>query len=76
MVVAYVFIIVKPGSRAEVTSADFLKSEGVKDVTEVYGEYDVVVKIQAKDIAELTKIIKNFRKIDGVEKTTTMIGIQ
>jgi DNA-binding Lrp family transcriptional regulator len=75
MVTAYIFIITKPGSRADISSASFLKMEGVKDVTEVYGEYDIIIKVYVKKMEELQKFILNLRKLGGVDKTSTMISM-
>jgi len=75
MVTAYIFIITKPGGRVDVSPEALMKFKEVKDVTEVYGEYDVVIKVQVKEMSDLQKLIKQIREIGGVDKTTTMISI-
>lgn len=46
----------------------------VKEVTPVYGEYDIIVKTETKTIEELTFFIYNeLRKIPGLTATTTMM---
>lgn len=75
MVVAYIFIIAKPGSRLDISSETLMKIEGVKEVTDVYGEYDTVVKVEVPELKDLQTIVKKFREIGGVEKTTTMISM-
>ena len=74
MVVAYVFLTVKRGG--ENTVADVLGAmEGVRDVALLYGEYDVIAKIERPTMEELQKfLVKDVRKIEGVDKTSTMIA--
>jgi DNA-binding Lrp family transcriptional regulator len=46
----------------------------VREVTPVYGEYDIVVKTETNSIEELNFFIYNeLRKISGLTATTTMI---
>ena len=50
------------------------KLQFVKEVTPVYGEYDIIVKTETKTIRELTLIVYNkLRTISGLTMTTTMI---
>jgi DNA-binding Lrp family transcriptional regulator len=76
MVKAYVFVIAKPGSRLDVSAAEFLKWPEVKEAAQVYGEYDMVVKLEVPKIEDLQKFIIKFRELGGVEKTTTMIAMK
>jgi DNA-binding Lrp family transcriptional regulator len=49
----------------------------VKEVTAVYGEYDLVVKTETESIEELNFFIYNeLRKIPRLTKTTTMITLR
>ena len=76
MVVAYVLLIVKPGE--ESTVAEKLKKmEEVKDISVVYGEYDVVAKVESTDMESLQNfLIKKIRAMDEVERTSTMIALK
>ena len=76
MVTAYVLLIVKPGE--ESTVADKLTAmDEVKDVSIVYGEYDVVAKVEKESMEELqTFLIKQVRAMDEVERTSTMISLK
>jgi len=50
------------------------KLQSVKEVTRVYGEYDIIVKTETESIKELTLLIYNhLRTIPGLAMTTTMI---
>ena len=76
MVVAYVLLIVKPGE--ESTVAEKLRGmDGVKDVSVVYGEYDIVAKIEKESMEDLQNfLIKKIRTMDEVERTSTMISLK
>ncbi|HDQ59736.1 MAG TPA: Lrp/AsnC family transcriptional regulator [Candidatus Woesearchaeota archaeon] len=76
MVVAYVLLIVRPGEESNV--ADKLKSmEDVKDVSVVYGEYDIVAKIEKEDMEALQNfLIKKVRAMEEIERTSTMISLK
>ncbi|MBR9681705.1 MAG: Lrp/AsnC family transcriptional regulator, partial [Candidatus Altiarchaeota archaeon] len=46
----------------------------VKDANIIYGEWDVVVKIDVKDVESITSfVVDKLRKIDAVKLTSTMI---
>ena len=50
------------------------KMQFVKEVTPVYGEYDMIVKTETESIKELTLFIYNqLRTMPGLTMTTTMI---
>ena len=50
------------------------KLQSVKEVTSVYGEYDIIVKTETESVNELTLFIYNqLRTIPGLAMTTTMI---
>jgi DNA-binding Lrp family transcriptional regulator len=73
LVKAYVLITVKRGSEHEVAE----RIEMIKEVTEVlitYGLYDLVVRIEAKTLGHLDKIVTDIRQIQEIEQTTTLIG--
>ena len=73
MVVAYLFITVKRGGEHTVFET-LSKMDGVKDVALLYGEYDIIAKVEKPTMEDLQKfLVKDVRKIDGVDKTSTMI---
>ncbi|MEM0474925.1 MAG: Lrp/AsnC ligand binding domain-containing protein [Zestosphaera sp.] len=76
MPVAIVLINTEIGSEADVLNA-LANIEGVKEIYEVYGMYDVVVKIEAPTHEALRDLIINkIRKIPQVRGTTTMIVVE
>jgi anthranilate phosphoribosyltransferase len=54
---------------------EFLKArEEVKGACIVYGEYDILVKLEASDMNKLNDFILNIiRPLQDIEKTTTLI---
>ncbi|MCC6022048.1 MAG: Lrp/AsnC ligand binding domain-containing protein [Sulfolobales archaeon] len=76
MPVAIVLINTEIGSENEVAQI-LSKIEGVKEVYEVYGIYDIVVKVEAQTHEALREIIINrIRRIPKVKSTTTMLVIE
>jgi DNA-binding Lrp family transcriptional regulator len=76
MPAAIVLINTEIGSESEVFNS--LKAvEGVKEVFETYGMYDIVVIIEAPSHDAIRDIIINrIRKIPHVKSTTTMIVVE
>lgn len=51
--------------------------QGVKEGHLIFGVYDVAIKIECKNINELTHIvIDQIRQIPGVKETKTLPGVQ
>ncbi|MEM2873883.1 MAG: Lrp/AsnC ligand binding domain-containing protein [Candidatus Nanoarchaeia archaeon] len=73
MVIAYILAIVRSGAEKEVI--DTLKKEAkIKEVHMVYGEFDVVAKIELDSISDLSDfVLDKIRAIPYIEKTTTLI---
>lgn len=48
--------------------------EGVKEVAGVFGNYDLLVKIQTRSIEEISRnIIADIRRLDKIRCTTTLM---
>lgn len=73
METAYVMINCEMG--AEGTIVDGVKSfDAVKEVSGVFGNYDVVVKLECSDIDEIRDVIaKKIRHLSQVKCTTTLM---
>lgn len=75
LVNAIVLINVEIGYEGEVLKA-IRKVEGVKEALAVYGNYDIVAKVEAESIEKLNQIITGkIRKLDNVKSTQTMIVV-
>ena len=47
--------------------------EGVANIVNVFGRYDMVLMIRALDIDAASKLVARIREIDGVSYTETLI---
>jgi len=73
MAQAYVIIHCETGME-EWVIRNLKKIEGVKEVAGVLSLYDIVVKVEAKDHADLEKIItKQIRKVQHIHTTMTLM---
>ena len=76
MITAYLAMLVKPGEESNVAKK-LTEMPEVKDVDIVYGEYDIIAKVNVKDMEALQKfLINKIRKIDEIDRTSTMIAIK
>ena len=75
MTKAYVLINCDTGSEESVI--DDLKSIiGVKNVSGVFGAYDIVAEVQTQTVDKLRETItKKIRKISGVRSTLTLLTV-
>ena len=74
MVTAHVLVRVEPGLDKDVVK-NVKKMPQVKEVVTVYGEYDLIIKIEVEDLMDLdTFIFDRIRTIGGIESTTTLIS--
>lgn len=53
-----------------------LSSEKIRDVDIVYGEYDVIVRVEAESLGELHEIVLKIRSNPAVRHTATLISAQ
>lgn len=72
-VVAYVILLVEVGKEYEVLRK-LLELNAVSEAHIVYGEYDVIARLEVTDLAELEKTVMYIRRIPGVERTITLIS--
>jgi len=77
MVVSAYTLIQAEHSKLEGLVDKIKKLRFVREVTPVYGEYDLIVKTETDSIEELNSFIYNeLRKTSGLTATTTMIILQ
>lgn len=75
MVIAYVLINTKPGEEERVSSA-ISKIEGMVEIYTLFGEYDMIVKLESKDYSGIENIVvRKIRTIPGVVDTKTLTTI-
>lgn len=70
---AYVMINCEMGSESSVIDK-IRPIEGVREVIGVFGNYDVLVKIQSPTVEEISQtIVTNIRSLDKIRCTTTLM---
>jgi DNA-binding Lrp family transcriptional regulator len=75
MIVGYVLITTKPGQERNVLS-EINKLDRVDEAYALFGEYDIIAKLMAKDYNDLSRIVIRFiRSIPGVLDTETLAGV-
>lgn len=75
MVVAYILCVTEVGKEKEV-QAELKEFNEIKEVYVVYGEYDLVIKIELNDLKDLDAFIsEKIRAISHIEMTSTMIAL-
>jgi DNA-binding Lrp family transcriptional regulator len=52
------------------------KMNEVKEVLVTYGLYDLVVRIEAKSLGQLDKIVTDIRQMTEIKQTSTLVGSQ
>ena len=70
---AYIMMNIKSGSEDEVCEK-LLKYEEIEEVSTIYGEFDVIAKVKAKDMNGLDNlIVRRLRSIPDIILTATML---
>ncbi len=71
---AFVLIVVRPGNEEKVYQ-EIIKDPRVKEAYRVYGEYDIVIRVEVNSIEELDSFHDvMLRKIKDIELTETLIA--
>lgn len=73
---ALTMIAVNPGTPTYEVSKMVNQLAGVERIYEVTGEYDIVMVSSGNSIEGINKVIEDVRKIEGVEKTNTIIVLR
>lgn len=73
---AYILLTTSIGLEYEIAEEIMkLEDENTKiTVDVVFGEYDLVVTVEGKDLKDVDKLVTNVRRISGVTKTITLIS--
>ena len=76
MPLAWVLISCEPGRERDVY-VHLLSMPTVSEVSEVYGELDLVARIDFDDEKEMSKtLIVEMRTVEGIRKTETLIAVE
>ncbi|ASJ11319.1 AsnC family transcriptional regulator [Thermococcus sp. P6] len=75
MVTAFILMVTAAGKEREVMEK-LLAMPEVKEAHVVYGEYDVVIKVETDTLKALDQFItEKIRKMPEIQMTSTMIAI-
>ena len=76
MAVGYVLVNVSPGQ--EYNAFQAMKGiENVVDATLLFGDYDIIVKLEAEVLGQIAKIVVDIiRQVPGVTGTKTLAGAE
>jgi len=69
---AYIMTNMYPGAYTKALD-EMKKIKYVEKISVVTGDYDIVVKVNVKNLEQLHKLTSQLQKINGVEKTNTQI---
>jgi DNA-binding Lrp family transcriptional regulator len=73
---AFVLMNAELGSEDSIVS-ELRRLEGVKEVYQVYGVYDIVAQVESDTMEKVKEIITwKLRKLNGVKSTLTMIVME
>ena len=76
MAVGYVLLNVTPGVEYDVY-VQLKDLECVADVTVLFGDYDLIVKLVAEDLSSIaTAVVNSIRQIPGVINSKTLAGAE
>jgi len=74
MPVGFVLISTAPAKEHQVYN-ELMKIKEIVELHPLFGEYDLIAKVEAKDLDDLGKIVvEKIRSIDGVADTKTLTG--
>ena len=71
--VAYVLLVTEVGKENEIIE-ELKKIKGVTEARTVYGEFDIVSRIEGLDLKSLDESVTELRKISSVIRTVTLIS--
>ena len=73
MIKAYVLVVTTPGETKGVLAA-IKDIEGVVEIHEVMGPYDIVVEIEVASLSDVPPILSDrIRTVGGIESTTSLV---
>jgi len=70
--VAFILIRAKSGSEQDILDA----LDELEEVTEahfIYGEWDIITKVEVNSLPELNTLVIRIREIPGVQQTSTLV---
>ena len=72
MINAYILTMMQPG-KSEKAIKEMRRINHIAKISIVAGEYDIVVRVQVRNLEDLLTVTDKIHLIDGVAKTTTQV---
>jgi DNA-binding Lrp family transcriptional regulator len=72
LIQAYIMTNMYPGAYDKALD-EIKKISNIEKISVVTGDYDIVVKVNVKNLEQLHKLTSQLHKIKGVEKTNTQV---
>ena len=72
MINAYILINMKPGDTKKAIEK-MREISNIAKISVVAGEFDIVVRVQVKNLDKLLMVTDKIQMINGVKKTTTQV---
>ena len=69
---AYIMTSMYPGTSSEALE-EIKKINNIEKISVVTGDYDIVVKVNVKNLEHLHKLTSQLQTVNGVEKTMTNV---
>lgn len=71
---AYVLVVTGLGLEYDIANEILKLGDDVKvNVDVVFGEYDLVVTVEGRDLRDIDSLVTALRRLNGVHKTSTLI---
>ncbi len=70
--IAFILCVVQPGTEEDAIEK-ISNMKNVIEVHELYGEYDMIAKVNVKELGELDILTSSIRRVPGVQMSSTMI---
>ncbi|RLG79818.1 MAG: Lrp/AsnC family transcriptional regulator [Thermoprotei archaeon] len=71
---AYVLLVVTTGREKDVLR-EVKRIGGVSEASVVYGDYDLIAKVEAPNLRDLNKIVMKIRSLNSVVRSSTLISV-
>ena len=72
MISAYILVQISPGNTGKIIT-EMRKIDNIVKISVVAGEFDIVVRVQVKNLEKLLNVTDKIQMIKGVNKTTTQV---
>ncbi|UCD73049.1 MAG: Lrp/AsnC ligand binding domain-containing protein [Candidatus Bathyarchaeota archaeon] len=71
--ITYILLVTKIGEEHPVVE-ELKRIEAITEVRTVYGEFDVIARVEHEDMRTLDTVVTKLRTIEGVLRSVTLIS--